>query len=87
MAKNNGYLATLDYSKWANEEGGHNCIINLPGLTNKDLVSFCNQAIKEYYLRPKYIVSKLKNILFHPREIKIDVIAGKTFFKHLLFDK
>ncbi|MCX5712839.1 MAG: radical SAM protein [Candidatus Omnitrophica bacterium] len=86
-AKNNGYLTTMDYSKWATEAGGHNCVINLPGLSSKDLVSFCNRATKEYYIRPRYLISKLRNLLLRPKEIKIDIIAGKTFLNHLIFDK
>lgn len=86
-AKKNGYLATTDYSQWLNEEGGYNCVISLPGLSGKDLISFCNHATREYYFRPGYLLSKLRDTFLHPQDFKKDIIASKTFFRHLIFDK
>jgi radical SAM superfamily enzyme YgiQ (UPF0313 family) len=83
-AKSNNYLITENYSKWLTPEGLHNTLISKPGLTNKDLVELCDKARKEFYLRPTYIVSKLKQMITHPKEVKRITRGGKIFYKYLL---
>jgi radical SAM superfamily enzyme YgiQ (UPF0313 family) len=56
-AKNSGYLITEDWSKWLTKEGVHNCVISRPGLTNEELVELCDKALKEFYYRPRKILS------------------------------
>jgi len=83
-ANKKGYLLTENYSKWLDQEGRHRTVISLPGLTNKDLFDACNQARKEFYMRKKYILYKLKQCILHPSEAKRTLKSGKTFFKYAL---
>ncbi|MCD4654027.1 B12-binding domain-containing radical SAM protein [bacterium] len=84
-AKKKGYLLTEDYSKWLNEDGMHNCVVERPDLTNCELVEFCDRARREFYLRPKYIVFKLRQIVMHPEEATRTLKSLKKFWRHLLF--
>lgn len=58
-AKENGYIDTDDFSKWIKEDGSDNTVIHTDDMTAEELVEFCNQARKKYYLRPRYILRKL----------------------------
>ncbi len=82
-AKENGYLQTQDYSKWITEEGLHNCVISTPELSSDDLVKFCDEARRAFYLRPGYILSKVAQILTHPSESKRILKTSLIFFKYL----
>lgn len=82
--KEKGYLVTEDYNEWVNEEGDHNTLISRPGLTNKELVRLCDQARREFYMRPKFVLNKLKLAVKQPREIPRLVKAFPRFFKYLL---
>ncbi len=79
-----GRLRTTDYSQWLTPEGLHNCVVDLPGLSAEDLVGFCDQARKRFYLRPSYIGRKVLQSLLHPAtEGKRNLKAFGTFRKHL----
>jgi radical SAM superfamily enzyme YgiQ (UPF0313 family) len=67
-AQENGYLLTEDYSQWNTSDGLHNCLVSRPGLSNKDLVNFCDKARKEFYLRPRYFFYRLARLVRHPIE-------------------
>lgn len=82
-AKENKYLETEDYSKWLTPEGLHNTIISTPELSSRDLVSFCDKARREYYLRPAYIGKKLVQAVSDPHEFTKTVKAARTFVKYL----
>lgn len=82
-SKKNNYLSTENYCEWNNEKGGYNCVINLPGLSSKEILEYCNISTREYYLRIRYISMKLLRMLIHPNEIKRTVLAAKTFFTYL----
>ncbi|WP_302298225.1 B12-binding domain-containing radical SAM protein [Phascolarctobacterium faecium] len=83
-ARKNNYLVTEDYSKWISEDGLHNCVISLQGISNKELVEFCDKARKRYYIRANYIFSKIKQFITYPAERKRLFKAGKRFIKFLL---
>jgi radical SAM superfamily enzyme YgiQ (UPF0313 family) len=83
-AKEEGLVLTEDFSQWITEEGLHHCVVTLPGLTNADLVEFCDRARREFYLRPGYFVWKLRQVLRHPSEFKRTAKSLKTFVKYLL---
>lgn len=57
-AKEKGYLTTEDFSQWLTNEGLHNTVINLPNISNRELVKFCDRARREFYIRPRYIAYK-----------------------------
>ncbi|VVB60029.1 Ribosomal protein S12 methylthiotransferase RimO [uncultured archaeon] len=82
-AKEKGYLTTDDYSKWLTPEGLHNCVVDRPGLNGADLVRLCDEARRQFYLRPKYIGSKLAQGIKNPSEMMRILKAGATFFRHL----
>jgi len=82
--KNKGYVKVSDYSQWLTSTGLHNSIVETPELSGKDLVKFCDDARKEFYLRPGYIFYKIKQLLLHPKEIRRTLKSFRTFFKYLI---
>jgi anaerobic magnesium-protoporphyrin IX monomethyl ester cyclase len=81
--KDQGCLTTENYRLWLTCEGLHDCVINLPELNCKELVEFCDRARKEFYLRPKYILYKIRQMLRHPQEIRRTLKSFRTFSKYL----
>lgn len=79
-----GLLETDDFSKWLTAEGLHNTVISTEELSAVELVRFCDQARREFYLRPRYILYKLGQMIAHPREIKRTLKSARTFFKYLV---
>ncbi|MEE9323672.1 MAG: radical SAM protein, partial [Candidatus Aenigmarchaeota archaeon] len=82
-ARGSGYLTTEDFSMWLTKEGFHNTTVSRSGLTAKELVKLCDQARREYYLRKKYIFSKMSQIISNPNEFIRTLKSLKTFSKHL----
>ncbi len=82
-AKKNSYLITEDYSKWLTREGLHNCVLSRPELTNEQLVALCDEARRQFYLRPSYLFFMLRRMLTNPWEAKRVVKSSRTFFKYL----
>jgi len=82
-AKENGYLTTNDFSKWVTKEGLHTTTVSRPELSAKRLVELCDEARREFYLRPSYILSKLKQIITRPREAKRILIGARTLSKYI----
>jgi anaerobic magnesium-protoporphyrin IX monomethyl ester cyclase len=83
-AKEENLILTEDFSRWVTEEGLHHCVVQLPGLSNADLVAFCDRARQEFYLRPGYFMWKLRQVLRHPSELERTAKSLKTFVKYLL---
>lgn len=69
-AKDNNFLITDDFSKWLTDEGLHNCVISRPGLSNQQLLEFCDTARRRFYMRPSYIAKKLAQGVFDFQEMK-----------------
>jgi len=82
-AKESGYLMTEDYSEWLTDDGLHNCVVSQPELTKDELVQFCDDARREYYLRPGYMAFKLGQTIKHPKEAQRTLKSAKTFVKYL----
>ena len=80
----NKYLTTTNFKEWLTEEGLHNCVISRPGLTNKELVEFCDRARKEFYIRPSYLAAKVVEGLKDPMELKRLLKGARHWFKYLL---
>lgn len=68
-AKNNGYI-TGKYDEYCKEDGTINCVLNLPGLSAEEMVAFCDNARKKYYLRPSYIFHRLWLGLRNPEDLR-----------------
>ena len=82
-AKKNGYIET-DYEKYCQPDGTHNTVLSTPELSAQEMVDFCNMARKKYYLRPSYILHRLKVGLTNPDDLKRSMKAfGKL--RHYLF--
>ncbi len=82
-AKRSGYLKTEDYSKWITSEGLHTTTVSRPDLSAEELVKICDQARKEYYLRRKYVFSKLTQIISNPKEFTRTLKSLRTFSRYL----
>ena len=82
-ARQNGYLTTEDYRQWLTSEGLHRTVVSQPGLTPEDLLAWCDQARRAFYLRPRYIAGKAWQVVTNPAEAGRILRAGRTFVRHL----
>lgn len=73
-ATENGYIKG-DYDDYVQEDGTINSLLELPELSSKDMVRFCDDARKKYYWRPSYIVHRLRVGLSDPEDLKRAVKA------------
>ena len=83
MAKENNHIKAERWRDWLTPEGLHNCVVSTPDLSSDELVEFCDDARKKFYLRPRYVLSKLIQSMLHPQEGKRVLRSAKTFFKYL----
>lgn len=83
-AKRNGYLVTEDFRQWLTEDGLHKSVVSLPDLTAQELVAWCDRARREFYLRPAYIWSKVRQAITQPREARRIFKSFFTFVKYLV---
>ena len=72
--KENDYIRG-DYSDYVKEDGTINALLELPGLTAEEMVSFCDDARKRYYWRPGYILHRLCVGLTDPEDLKRSIKA------------
>jgi radical SAM superfamily enzyme YgiQ (UPF0313 family) len=79
-----GLLTDKDFSKWLTPGGLHNTVVRTDALTSEELVRFCDHARREFYLRPGYLISKLKQSLSTPAEMRRNLKSAKTFVKYLM---
>ncbi len=84
-AKDEGYLLTEDFRNWLTPDGLHNCVVERPELSNDTLVAFCDRARREFYLRPQYLIFKLKQMITHPDEARRTLKSFRKFWKFLLW--
>ena len=82
-AKQNGYLITTDFAQWLTAEGLHRSIVSRPDLTAAELIQFCDHARRAFYLRPRYVFSKIAQIIRRPGEARRILKAAKTFVRYL----
>jgi radical SAM superfamily enzyme YgiQ (UPF0313 family) len=83
-AKKCGYLSTEDYSRWITKDGLHSTVISRPGMEPGELLELCDKARNEYYIRRKYITSKLAQVITNPGEFARTFKSFKTFSRHLI---
>jgi anaerobic magnesium-protoporphyrin IX monomethyl ester cyclase len=86
-AKAENLIAARSYADWLTPEGLHNTVVDRPELPHKEIVAFCDRARREFYLRPRYIAYKLKQVVRHPRELGRLVKSMRTFARYLLAKK
>ena len=82
-AKTEGYLTTEDFDCWLTSDGLHDCVVEKPDLSNAYLVEFCDRARREFYLRPRYMLFKLRQVMFRPDEAKRTFKSLKKFWRYL----
>lgn len=80
--KARGYIKN-GYTGYCKEDGTHNCVLDLPGISGEEMVKFCNDARKKYYLRPGYILHRLVMGLKDPNDLKRSLKAFGQFRKYL----
>src|SRR3989344_9266595 len=83
-ASENNFLSTHNWEEWLTPEGTHNTILNTEKLSAKELVEGCDWARKEFYMRPSYILGRVKIAVTQPREARRLLMGGRTFMKYLL---
>ena len=76
-AKKNGYI-NGKYNEYVKEDGTINCVLSLPSISGEEMVKFCDDARRKYYLRPSYIMHRLWMGLQDPRDLKRSL---KAFLK------
>ena len=81
--KEKGYISARSYKEWLTSEGQHNCVVSLPNISKEELVEFCDLSRREFYLRPRYMLSKVGQVFTHPRETKRIIRASGPLMKHL----
>lgn len=82
--KQRGLIRSSDFSEWITPEGLHNTVIRTENITPEELVKFCDDARREFYLRPGYLLYKLGQMIAHPKEIKRTFKSFRTFAKYLI---
>ena len=83
MKKLNKYI-NGKYDEYCKGDGTLNCVLNLPGLSSKDLVDFCDFARKKYYLRCRYVFKKLMQCLTNIDDFVRTTKAFSKFWRYLL---
>lgn len=78
-ASENGYINTDNFDEWLDSDGGHACVLDLPGLTSQDLIAFCEEALRRFHFRPKYMARKAVQAITDPKEGIRSVNAFKNF--------
>jgi anaerobic magnesium-protoporphyrin IX monomethyl ester cyclase len=79
-----GLIATNDFSQWLTPSGLHNTVVRSEDVSAEELVRFCDRARREFYLRPGYLLYKLKQTLTKPSEMRRNLKSARTFLRHLV---
>ncbi len=82
--KQEGHLITEDFSKWLTPSGLHNTVIKTNDLSPNELVKFCDDARRKFYLRPRYLLYKMTQMVFQPEELRRTLKAIRTFLRYLI---
>jgi anaerobic magnesium-protoporphyrin IX monomethyl ester cyclase len=78
-----GWIVTRDFRKWLTDAGLHSSVVSRPDITYRELVAFCDNARKEFYLRPAYLFAKAFQALSHPGEIKRLFKGGLSLVRYM----
>jgi radical SAM superfamily enzyme YgiQ (UPF0313 family) len=82
--KEKGWLTSQNFREWITPEGLHNCVVRNEALSPTDLVRLCDLGRRRFYLRPRYMAYKVRQMIEQPAEIIRTLKAARTFFKHLI---
>jgi radical SAM superfamily enzyme YgiQ (UPF0313 family) len=83
--KTKGLLKKQPYRMWITDEGMHNMTLikSDSGISEQQILDFCDLARRKFYLRPTYILRKSLDIFLDPMEFKKNVIGFMNIRKHL----
>ena len=76
-------ISTDDFSKWLTPKGLHNTVIRTKELSSEELVKFCDDARRAFYLRPTYLLYKAKQSVKNSQEMKRNLKSARTFVQYL----
>ncbi len=79
-----GWITAGSFRDWLTPEGLHNCVVRNEHFSSEELVRWCDTARKRFYLRPRYVATKLWQVLRHPHERARTLKAARIFLRHLL---
>jgi radical SAM superfamily enzyme YgiQ (UPF0313 family) len=82
-AKHNGYITAENFEEWLTPDGLHRSTIDLPHLSSEEIVEWCDDARRSFYLRPRYFLSKARQVIAHPSEARRIFRAARVFIKYL----
>ncbi|MCK5320460.1 radical SAM protein [Candidatus Parcubacteria bacterium] len=85
-AKDNNYLLTNDFSKWLNDQGQLNFLVNYPKLSAREMIKLRDKFMLKYYFSPCYFWSVLTGNN-NKEEIKRIIKSGVKYVKFLMFKK
>jgi anaerobic magnesium-protoporphyrin IX monomethyl ester cyclase len=78
-----GWIVSHNFREWITPEGLHSSTVSNPALPYERLVEFCDNARREFYLRPRYLLYKLFQSIRHPSEAKRTLKSFATFRGYL----
>lgn len=78
-ARSRGEIKTENYENWLKDSGYYMSQVNRPDVSNEEITEFCDQALREFYFRPTYLWSKLRQFVLEPRE-RSRIIKGAQYF-------
>jgi len=82
-AKEKGYLRTEDFSKWLKDDGSHNCVTDMESMTAEEMVALCEENLRRYHLRPRYLLMKLGQAFRDPAEGWRSIKSGWQLIKKI----
>ena len=83
-AEERGLLRSTNFNDWLTETGLHDSVVDLPNLTAEELVLFADRARREFYTRPSYVFTKIKQSLSSFKELKRNLKGFKKLSYYLL---
>ena len=83
-ALQNGRLSTKNYMDWLTADGHYRTNVSHIDLSPEDIMKWCDDARRSFYLRPTYILNKLIEMIFHPAEIYRILTSARNLFRYLI---
>lgn len=84
-AKSRGLIKANSFDDWLTKDGMHRSVVNLPGLSQDELLDFADFARKRFYLRPRYLTFKILQSLADFQEFKRNLKGFKKLVFNLIF--
>lgn len=79
----NQRLNTTRFGEWLTTDGLHKTIVSHPDLSSEDIVKWCDDARRSFYLRPRYIVNKLIEMVNYPGERYRILKSAQSLLRYL----